>query len=1067
MAIVRNRRGIVTSVEPYPPEAGPEGRVHLVHLEYTDADGSAADTLVWEREPGARLLEPLALPAVADDPPMLLREFDALVRAARWTALTPTLPFTGEAADLPPVASPFFGAVQVEDYQLVPLLRALRMPRVAIMLADAVGLGKTVECGLILRELMLRRRLRRVLILCPAALRRQWQQEMNDKFALDFEIVDRRETQLIQRRLGLDANPWRVQEKLITSFQYLRQPDVMEQFRAAAQPGDDGRLGWDLLVVDEAHNLAPASFGEDSDLARMLRAIGPWFEHRVFLTATPHNGHTRSFTGLLEALDPVRFTRTSELSDDEKMRVEQVVVRRLKSEINARTSPPRFSERFVEPMAELRFAPAERALLATFSDFRAAVRRLVAASAKADQLAGNFAVEVLGKRLLSGPVAFAQSWWRCVEGLGFEAGASAGDVRAARKAAEADLDDDAEIETRSAVAAQVIGAWLKPMAERLQAEIRAVGRCLADLGLGADLQVRGEGGGLQVAGRPAAPTDDARYEELKAWCDASLRDAGGWRDDERLIVFTEYKTTLDYLAARLARDFGDRQGAVRVLYGGMDDRQRQAIKDAFNDPGDPLRILVATDAASEGLNLQETARYLLHWDIPWNPSRMEQRNGRLDRHGQARDVTIFHFTSQDDVSLRFMGRLLAKRSKIREDRIAADQLFGDALDAHFAGAHDADDVVDELERAISNAKHTDDLPVGDPAETGELQKQALDDLARALDFTPDTLRTTLEIALGGDGRLEGPDGRGRYRLKAPVPAGWRALVDDTLRRGGAMPGLTFDPARFVRHLNGRPIFRPDKDSALLHLGHPLVHRAIATFARARFQSDRGVSASRWVVRRGGVPAGARALVVLTVEELAVNELREPCHHWIKSHAFAVEGRGLRVVETFPVADETAIADGPMVDLAREVWDDVDLALKRFLQQAGGDLAARLGADLAAAGERALAREKERFEDRLRAISHQLSENTLARLERQRDELLAEINLMPTFLAELQRERERKLQDQNAEIALRKRHYEELREQLREERHRAIELVMPRRYALREGAQVFPVAVEIRLPEAGA
>ena len=151
-------------------------------------------------------------------------DFDALVRATRWSALTPFLApdGSGEVCSLP-LASPFFGAVQAEDFQLVPLLKALEMPRVSLLLADDVGLGKTIEAGLIMTELLLRRRIRRVLILSPASLRKQWQQEMSDKFSLSFDQVDRDETHALQSRLGLDANPWRTFPRIVASYYYLRQ----------------------------------------------------------------------------------------------------------------------------------------------------------------------------------------------------------------------------------------------------------------------------------------------------------------------------------------------------------------------------------------------------------------------------------------------------------------------------------------------------------------------------------------------------------------------------------------------------------------------------------------------------------------------------------------------------------------------------------------------------------------------------------------------------------------------------------------------------------------------------
>ena len=184
------------------------------------------------------------------------------------------------------------------------------MPRVNLLIADDVGLGKTIEAGLIVSELLIRRRVNRVLILTPASLRVQWRDEMWSKFSLPFDVIDRNSTLKLKRTLGIDANPWRCCSRIIASYHYLRQPDVLEQFLSACRtPEGSAQLPWDLLIVDEVHNLMPASFGEDSQLCRTLRLISPQFEHRLFLTATPHNGHTRSFTGLLETLDPVRFSR--------------------------------------------------------------------------------------------------------------------------------------------------------------------------------------------------------------------------------------------------------------------------------------------------------------------------------------------------------------------------------------------------------------------------------------------------------------------------------------------------------------------------------------------------------------------------------------------------------------------------------------------------------------------------------------------------------------------------------------------------------------------------------------
>src|SRR6185437_10510891 len=154
-----------------------------------------------------------------------------------------------------------------------------------------------------------------------------------------------------------------------------------------------------------------------SELCNMLRIIAPQFEHRLFLSATPHNGHTRSFTGLLEILDPVRFSQTDDLKPAERERVQQVVLRRLKREINARTSPPRFCHRNSPQAIALALAPAELALSNAFAAFRTAIHHIIATAGTGRRRAGFFAVEILGKRLLSCPTAFAESWRRCKAGM--------------------------------------------------------------------------------------------------------------------------------------------------------------------------------------------------------------------------------------------------------------------------------------------------------------------------------------------------------------------------------------------------------------------------------------------------------------------------------------------------------------------------------------------------------------------------------------------------------------------------------------------------------------------------
>jgi superfamily II DNA or RNA helicase len=1083
LATVRNRHGIVTSVHPF--DGGVEGRVHCVAVEYLDSEIPRDDHLVWEREVAPTLLEPNALPDVSGEPPMLPKELQSLVRAAQWGALSPFIDSdSNDALDGYALTAPFHAAVQLEDFQMVPLLKALQMPRVALLLADDVGLGKTIEAGLILTELLIRRRIRRVMVLCPASLRVQWKQELRDKFSLQFDIIDRKSTHALQKRLGLDSNPWRTFSKVITSYDYLKQPDVLDQFyNACTLSEDSARLPWDLLILDEAHNLMPPPYGEPSDLTKMLRLVAPFFEHRLFLTATPHNGYTRSFTGLLECLDPVRFTqKAGPLTDADQRRIEQVVVRRLKSEIRSRAGVSKFAERHVDAI-NLKLSSAEIALNRAFQEFRKRVRELLAGGNRSEQLAGSFAVEILGKRLLSSTVAFADSWYRYLAGMSGDEQSTADDVRAAGRYAKEDLDDDPEIEARGQTAMTVVGSWLRPLASRLAREMDGISDTLKVLGL------------YQSEASLIEPTSDSKFDALATLVRTRLTreeiDYAGanedkipsslWCDDERLVVFTEYKTTLDYLKSRLERICGT-DGRIRVLFGGMDDSEREEIKTAFNNPSDPVRILIATDAAAEGLNLQETARLMLHYDIPWNPSRLEQRIGRLDRHGQARDVLVYHFTSNDDSDMAFLSRVAQKVNTIREDLGSTGQVFHAAIERRLVQGEDDALVLTELDRMLEQASFKALVPRDPSMENGVTALDQAAHLAGQVGLNPPSMKQVLDEAIASEGNLDsyvlGPQPNDTYRLRQPVPPKWEPIVDEFLRMEsrlglrGAVPSLAFDPGVFVQDVAGRKVFRPRKDTVLLHLGHPVMRQALSVFASRRFPGT-GRSVSRWTVTRGEVPDGARALVRLFVEEMATNELRETFHHWVSLLEFGVVDGGLREHRSSSeplVGDRTPSAED--VDEAIEIWDDIVVELRALLKRRSESLTETFSAVLTAMGEEVRKQENERFRSRQAEVSSLIQNNTIRRLQREIDrekQNRTQLLLQPVLVGGVETELKRidqSIEAKQEEIRRREQDANRLRELLDRERDRTLNKIIPKRYTLRGVAQVFPVAAEIVLPETG-
>ncbi|HEY4320401.1 MAG TPA: DISARM system SNF2-like helicase DrmD [Gemmatimonadales bacterium] len=1064
-ALVRNRRGVIAAVQPYD---GPDGRLHLVQVEYNDDALPREDQLLWEREPFAQVLEPTALPNTSSTRPMPPDDFDAILRASRWSAAMPFLDPDGDGPlQAMPISAPFHGAVQVDDFQLVPLLKALRMPRVNLLIADDVGLGKTIEAGLILTELLLRRRIQRVLILTPASLRLQWRDEMWDKFALPFDVVDRAETHALRRRLGMDANPWRSFSRIIASYHYLRQDDVLEQFLSASRtPEGSAHLPWDLLIVDECHNLMPSPFGEDSDLCRTLRLIAPQFEHRLFLSATPHNGHTRSFTGLLEILDPVRFSQTDELKPAERERVQQVVLRRLKREINARTSPPRFCHRHSPVALPLNLSEAELRLSSAFAAFRTAIHRAIAVGGTGRRRAGSFAVEILGKRLLSCPTAFAESWRRCKLGLAEAEAVGDGDVIAAERQLERDTEDDREAQSREASAANVVGAWLVGTADMIRAEIAEIDAAVDGLGLNRSPDV--------VA---LEPVSDIRFEELLRLIERLLRTGGRWRDDERLIVFTEYKTTLDYLAWRLRDRYGNER--VRLLFGGLDDGERTDVKNAFNNPDEDVRILLATDAAAEGLNLQLTARYMLHYDCPWNPSRLEQRNGRLDRHGQARDVTIHHFVSDQDQDLKFLAHVIAKADEIREDLGSVNELFDEAAHRKLVAGEALSTVQADLDRQILLAKGRAALDADDTVGTGAegiAAATSLQALANEIGLNPKNMRDTLEAAMAikrGRPQLTCSDAPRTCKVLDPALEGWAPVIDESLRRPlkgglrGPVARLAFDPAPFMLQVGERAVFTPRPDVQLLHLSHSMMQRALSSLTRLRYPGT-GEEVSRWTVRHGIVGDDLDAMVLLSVEELAVNDLRETFHHWVRTIAFPVQEGivGEPILGIGPIEYSEAPISAAALERVRHTLDDVVLELKQSLASQAHDLTSRLREELATQGEIARRTEEERFRSRAGEVSTLIAETTLAKLERE--------------IASLQRQRDqgllfdeterleditRSITEKELEIARRKSHYEEVRAQLERERERILHQLLPRRYSMSGEAQVFPVTIEIVLPGA--
>ncbi len=399
LVIVRKRPFVVTEITAPAPGVGKDAARyhHIVKLSSVEDDGVGERLeVVWELEPGTAVHEKPSLPSpdVFDHP----RHLQAFLDAVRWGAVS--------QADDKALQSPFRSGIEVDDYQLDPVVRALQMPRVNLLIADDVGLGKTIEAGLVVQEMILRHRVRTVLIVCPSSLQVQWQEEMRDKFGLDFRIVDSEGISQLRRKRGIHVNPWMHFPRLITSVDFLKRERQLRAFRETLPAGDQPTYprAYDLMIVDEAHNVAPSGRGKyatNSMRTQAIRSLADHFEHKLFLSATPHNGYRESFAALLELLDSQRFARAVK---PDRNQLDAILVRRMKSELKLRwDGSRRFAERIVRHL-EVPYSHEERQAHLDLQAYT--LLRLENAATDGQRMASEFVLKLLKKRLFSSPAAF-------------------------------------------------------------------------------------------------------------------------------------------------------------------------------------------------------------------------------------------------------------------------------------------------------------------------------------------------------------------------------------------------------------------------------------------------------------------------------------------------------------------------------------------------------------------------------------------------------------------------------------------------------------------------------------
>jgi len=524
----------------------------------------------------------------------------------------------------------------------------LKLGRVRFLLADDAGAGKTIMAGLLIRELELRGLAERILIVCPANLTFQWQRELKEKFGATFQVIKGHD---IREQFGI--NQWLEQHRIITSLDLAKREDILPGLR---------QVRWDLVIVDEAHRMSAADESHKSLRYKLGELLRDTTDHLLLLTATPHKGDPQNFSLFLQLLDADAYADVKSIREAMNRRRAPFYLRRTKEAMiyfperqpdGTWAAKPIFTRRIPHTVT-FQIDGDEFALYQEVTQFiKRESRRAAEESNDPRARAIGFLMSLYQRRLASSAYAVRCSLEKRARRL------EEALKRAHELAREAppDLPDVDELEEMD-----------EAERERVEQMIEAV--TLAKN----NEQVRREVEELRQLAQKAQAVEASGKEAKLAKLNALLRERGFFDNpDQRLLIFTEFKDTLDYLVERL-KAWGFRVG---FIHGGMkigsrnEPGTRLYVEQQFREGA--IQVLVATEAAGEGINLQ-VCNILFNYDIPWNPNRLEQRMGRIHRYGQRKDCLIFNFVAANTIEGRVLEQLLEKLQKIR-DALDDDAVF--------------------------------------------------------------------------------------------------------------------------------------------------------------------------------------------------------------------------------------------------------------------------------------------------------------------------------------------------------------------------------------------------------
>ena len=540
-------------------------------------------------------------------------------------------------------------AMDFMPYQLEPAQISLRRPRQRILIADTVGLGKTLEAGILISELIARGKGRRILVVTVKSMMTQFQKEMWNRFTIPLVRLDSKKIHDLRSKLPSNYNPFSYFDKTIVSIDTLKR-DV--EYRTHLE-----KAYWDIIVIDEAQNVAERG-DHQAQRSRLAKLLADRSDTMIMLSATPHDGRAKSFASLMNMLDPTAIANPDDYTKDD---IKGLCVRRFKKDVKDQVSGS-FLERRIE-LERCKTSAKEEMAFDIFAEMKL---QMDIGKTKAQ---GQLFKTSLEKSLFSSPAA-------CIKSI---------DARLSKlrkKYSDGEIDDIKALEE------------LKSALEKI------------------------------------TPMDFSRYQQLLSL----LRNKEyGWtgQTDDRLVIFTERIETMKWLVEHLREDLKLSANAIQEISGSMSDAEQQKIVENFGREEAPVRVLVASDVASEGLNLHYLSHRMIHFDIPWSLMVFQQRNGRIDRYGQQKrpdirymiiessnprikgDMRIIEIlVTKEEQALKNIGdpALLMGKFSVEDEELFVSNAIEDGVDADaFSKALDGEEAeFDPFEALMAASAETTD-----------------------------------------------------------------------------------------------------------------------------------------------------------------------------------------------------------------------------------------------------------------------------------------------------------------------------------------------------------------------